>query len=204
MKMKVKVLAAFLLLSITVFAGQEVKKLHIGDKAVLTGVKMLAVSGEMVSIDDARKENGVLIIFSCNTCPFVLRWEGRYAELKELADKNKIGMLVLNSNYQKRNDVESYQEMKAHAKEKKYNFYYVVDKDSRIANAFGGQTTPHAFLFDGDMKLAYKGAIDDNFKSASNVKKAYLKDAISDIGKGENVRLKETQPVGCSIKRKLH
>ena len=53
---------------------------------------------------------------------------------------------------------------------------YAVDENSLLANAFGGQTTPHAFLFDGDMNLAYKGAIDDSYKSADEVKEAYLKE----------------------------
>ncbi len=93
--------------------------------------------------------------------------------------------------------------MKTHASEKGYNFYYALDENSLLANSFGGQTTPHAFLFDGNMKLAYKGAIDDNSKSADDVKQAYLKDAVASLGSGKKVALAETNPQGCSIKRKL-
>jgi hypothetical protein len=53
------------------------------------------------------------------------------------------------------------------------------------------------------MKLVYKGAIDDNYKSASDVKKRYLKDAIVSLANGEQIAVAETKPVGCSIKRKL-
>ncbi len=193
----------FLLLifiSLSVFG--ENNKLEIGDKASLTELKMLDVSGEKISLADVKKENGLLVLFSCNNCPFVLRWEGRYNSIKEWADKNDVGMIVLNSNHQKRSGDDSYEAMQNKAKDKDYRFYYVLDEDSRIANTFGGQTTPHAFLFDGDFRLAYKGVIDDSYKSASEVKKAYLKDAISDLGKGEKVSLAETKPVGCSIKRK--
>ena len=201
--MKRVLFIGLLLASLSVFASQEVGKLEVGDEAVLTDVKMEAVSGEMISIEDAAKENGVLVMFSCNGCPFVLAWEDRYNGIKELADKNQVGMIVLNSNYNKRSGGDSFEDMKNHASEAGYTFNYVLDKESKLANAFGGQTTPHVFLFDGSKKLVYKGAIDDNYKSADGVSKAYLKDALKNLGKGESIALQETKPVGCSIKRKV-
>lgn len=175
----------------------------IGGKATFTNVKMHDVSGAEYSLADVAGENGLLVMFSSNTCPFVLQWEDRYNELKSWADRHNVGMIVLNSNYGNRNGVDSFEEMKKHASEKNYNFPYVVDEDSQIANAFGGQTTPHVFLFDNNMELVYKGAIDDDYKSASDVKQAYAKDAIASLAKGEKVAVAETKPVGCSIKRKL-
>ena len=189
--------------SVSVFANGNAGKLGIGDNAVLTDVKMEDVSGVNISLKDVKKENGILVLFSSNTCPFVMQWEGRYPDLKAWADKNKVGMIVLNSNHQKHNAEESLEAMKKHAKEKDYNFYYAVDKESAIANAFGGQTTPHAFLFNSKMELVYKGAIDDSYKSAEDVKQPYLKDAISSLSAGKEVAVSETKPVGCSIKRKI-
>ena len=176
--------------------------MKIGDKAVHTNIKMLDISGEKISLADVKKDNGLLVMFSSNTCPFVLQWEDRYLEIKALADQHKVGMIVLNSNYGNRNGVDSYEAMQKHARNKNYNFYYAVDEDSKIANAFGGQTTPHAFLFDSDLELVYKGAVDDNYKSAKNVKQAYLKDAINSMVNGKEIAVTETKPVGCSIKRK--
>ena len=179
------------------------KQLEIGEKAVLTDVKMKDVSGVELSLSDASRENGLLVMFSSNTCPFVIAWESRYNEAKKWADANKVGMIVLNSNYHKRNDADSFENMKKKAKEEGYNFNYVVDKESKIANAFGGQTTPHVFLFNGDMKLVYKGAIDDNYKDAEAVSKAYLKDALDSLGNNKSIAITESKPVGCSIKRKV-
>lgn len=201
--MKRLVFIVMILLSVTVFGGDKSGKLEVGDKAVLTDVKMTEVSGKSLSLNDTKKENGLVVLFSCNQCPFVLRWENRFDEIKAWADKNDVGMIVLNSNYQKRNGDDSFDAMKVKAKEKGYEFSYVIDKESQIANAFGGQTTPHAFLFDGDFKLAYKGAIDDNYKSADDVSQTYLKDAITSLGAGEKVAIAETKPVGCGIKRKV-
>ena len=201
--MKKIMFVLLMVFSFSVFAGGNVGKLAIGNKAVLTDVKMEDVSGVNISLADAKKENGILVLFSCNTCPFVMKWENRYPELKAWADKNKVGMVVLNSNYQKHESEESLEAMTVHAKEKGYNFYYLLDKESLIANAFGGQTTPHAFLFNSKMELVYKGAIDDSYKSADEVKENYLKDAISYLSAGKEIVIAETKPVGCSIKRKL-
>jgi hypothetical protein len=201
--MKKFLIIMIVLLSVSVYAGNGSGKLQISDKAVLTDVKMTEVSGESVSLNDAKKENGLVVLFSCNQCPFVLRWEDRFDDIKAWADNNDVGMIVLNSNYQKRSGDDSFDAMQAKAKEKGYDFYYALDKESQIANAFGGQTTPHAFLLDGNFNLAYKGAIDDSYKSADEVSQAYLKDAISSLGAGEKVAIAETKPVGCGIKRKV-
>ena len=199
--MKGLLTACFLLVGVYAMAG--VKQLTIGDKATHTDVKMTGISGENVSLADLKMENGIVVIFSCNTCPFVLAWEDRYNDIYTWAKANKVGMAMLNSNFQKRSGDDSLEAMKKHAREKGYNFPYLIDKESLLANAYGGQTTPHVFLFDKDFNLVYKGAIDDNFKNASEVKETYLKDAISSLAKGEKIAVSETKPMGCSIKRKI-
>jgi len=190
--------AVFILAMVSQANGQ---KLEPGQTASHTGQKMTSVSGKSYSIEDATGKNGVLVIFSSNACPFVLKWEGRYNELKDWAEQHKVGMIVLNSNEKNRSGVDSFEEMKKHAAEKDYNFPYVVDKESLLANGWTAQTTPHAFLLNKDMKLVYKGAIDDNHDDAAKVKSAYVKDAIAALAGGKEIAVKETKPVGCSIKR---
>jgi hypothetical protein len=201
--MKKVIFLLMLTASFTVYGSNKVSNLAIGDKPVLNEAKMSDVSGAKISLADVKQENGLLVLFSSNTCPFVLQWEDRYPEIKAWADKNKVGMVVLNSNHTKRDSDDSFEAMKKHAKEKGYNFYYALDDQSAVANAFGGQTTPHAFLFNSKMELVYKGAIDDSYKSAKEVKKPYLKDAISSLSNGNKIAVAETKPVGCSIKRKI-
>lgn len=202
--MKKFLVLLMVVLSVPFFASAGDGQIEIGEKAKYTDVEMLSVNGERVSLADVSKENGLLVMFSCNTCPFVKRWEDRYSQVKAWADNNDVGMIVLNSNYKNRNGVDSYDAMKKHASDNDYNFHYVVDENSQIANAFGGQTTPHVFLFDDDMELVYKGAIDDNYKNAADVKKHYLKDALVSLGNERKVAVAETRPVGCSIKRKTN
>ncbi len=201
--MKNLVVLLMMMLAFSAYTSGQMPQLKIGEKAVLTDVKMTDISGKSISLNDAKQENGLLVLFSCNTCPFVLKWEDRYNDIKAWADKNKVGMIVLNSNYKKRSGDDSLEAMQQKAKEKGYTFNYVVDHESQIANAFGGQTTPHVFLFDSAFKLAYKGAIDDNYDNAAKVSKPYLKDAILGLATGDEIAVRETRPVGCSIKRKI-
>lgn len=173
----------------------------IGAKAPMIDVKMMDISGASWSLVDLKKENGLLVIYSCNTCPFVIAWEDRYPALSEFCEANNIGMVLVNSNEAKRNGDDSFEEMKIHAKEKGYNTAYVVDENAALANAMGARTTPHVFLFDKDLALAYRGAIDDNFKSKDDVKTPYLNEAITALTSGESINPAETKAMGCSIKR---
>ena len=132
-----------------------------------------------------KKVNGTLVIFSCNTCPFVIAWEGRYPEIANMANENQIGFALINSNEAKRNSEDSMEEMIAHAKVKGYsNIPYLVDQRSKLANALEQNQHP-MFLFDKDWKLVYEGAIDDNHKDAEGVIKKYLENALQNLAKGE-------------------
>ncbi|HKK82367.1 MAG TPA: redoxin family protein [Prolixibacteraceae bacterium] len=176
--------------------------LEIGDTLPDNEDMKCVVSNKDVYVDDLNEDNGLLIIFSCNTCPFVKAWEDRYPIVNSIAEDNDIGFALINSNYLKRIGDDSPQAMKKHAQVQEYQWPYLIDKESKLANSFGAQTTPHIFLFDGDLKLVYKGAIDDNYKNASNVENFYLKNALESLGKGEEIATKETRNLGCSIKRK--
>ena len=198
--MKRIILLFFVLATLTSFAQFSV--LEIGAKLPQSEKMQSTSSDKMINLESLVKENGLLVIFSCNTCPFVVQWEDRYPLLDEIAKTNKVGFVLINSNYMKREGDDSFEAMKKHAEVHKYQWPYLVDKESKLANAFGAQTTPHVFLFDKNMKLVYKGAIDDNYKDASAVEEFYLKEALESLGKGEEIKNKETRNLGCSIKRK--
>lgn len=186
----------------------DITTIDLGTKAPKTDVKMTGTDDKSVSLNDLKKANGLLVVFSCNTCPFVIGgddsegWEGRYNDLQTACDAQNIGLVLVNSNEAKRSNGDNLADMKAHAKEKGYSAVkYVLDTNSELANAFGARTTPHAFLFDKDMKLVYKGAIDDNVASAAKVTSPYLKNAIQNLGGGKKIDPADTKPVGCGIKR---
>ncbi|TNE27400.1 MAG: redoxin domain-containing protein [Bacteroidetes bacterium] len=179
--------------------------IEVGDDAPLQETQMLGVDGETTSLLEAKDENGLLVIFSCNTCPYVLAWEDQYPILKELADEQSIGMILVNSNSMKRNGDDSIDAMKEHASEMNYDFPYVVDENNALADAFEAQTTPHVFLLDGDMKLVFEGSINDKFENRDKVAtNEWLRDAMQKLGSGNanEIDPANTRQTGCSIKRK--
>ncbi len=177
-----------------------VEELSIGAEAPLTDLEVQDVSGEMLTLSEVAKSNGLLVNFSCNTCPWVGAWEDRYNPIAQLAEENDIGVIALNPNTAIRDDGESLQDMKERAEKSNYQFPYAVDKDSKLASAFGATRTPHIYLFNSDMELVYRGAIDDNAKSAEDVKNPYLKNAIKDLAAGNEISPKTTKSLGCTIK----
>ena len=175
--------------------------LPIGSTMPKAEVKMKDVSGKEVCMKDAVKAKGVLVMFSCNTCPYVIKNQERTIAISDYAQKMNVGVIILNSNEAQRTDDDSYDEMKAYAKEQKYNWNYVVDKNNEIADAFGANRTPECFLFDKELKLVYHGAIDDNPSDASAVGRHHLKEAITELAAGKDISVKESRSVGCTIKR---
>jgi thioredoxin-related protein len=91
--------------------------------------------------------------------------------------------------------------MKEHAKKYNYRAPYLLDSESKLANSFGAKTTPHIFMFNREHQLVYKGAIDDNYEDINKVKEFYLKEAMEQLANGKKIKVSETDPVGCSIKR---
>jgi peroxiredoxin len=177
-----------------------VEELPIGAEAPLTDLEVQDVSGEMLTLGEVAKSNGLLVNFSCNTCPWVEAWEDRYNPIAQLAEENDIGVIALNPNAAIRDNGESLQDMKERAEKSNYQFPYALDKDSKLASAFGATRTPHIYLFNSDMELVYRGAIDDNAKSVEDVKNPYLKNAIKDLAAGNEISPKTTKSLGCTIK----
>ena len=106
-----------LFLGITLLSAQDatiqkIKPLKIGEQAPLTEVVMKEVKGHDTSLKNELRENGLMVIFSCNTCPYVIAWEDQYNPLNELGEKMNLGMVLINSNEAKRNGDDALEEMK--------------------------------------------------------------------------------------------
>ncbi len=176
-------------------------ELAIGTKSPKADVKMMDVSGKEVSFNDVKTAKGLLVIFSCNTCPYVKLSESRIKENTDFCNKNGIGSLIINSNEAQRDADDSFDAMKKYAGDQKLAVPYVLDKKSEMADAFGATRTPQCFLFDAGGVLVYKGAIDDNVKDTKAVKQSYLKDALMAVLIGAKPGVTETKSIGCTIKR---
>jgi hypothetical protein len=181
--------------------------LVVGNDVDLSEPSMLATTGEPMTLKHIIQKNGLVVIFSCNECPFVVAWEDRYKKIASFAKDNGFGVALVNSNAAKRSgdiQADNFEAMVAHDEEMGYTkmgVFYLLDKASMLADAFQAKVTPHVYLFDGDGLLRYKGAIDDNYKSAMDVKAPYLMNAMESLLNGEEVDVEETDAIGCSIKR---
>ena len=184
---------------ITFLIGGE---LEIGSAMPLVDHQLADISGKTMTLTNAKGDAGTLVIFSCNTCPWVLAWEDRYVTLAQEFIPKGIGMIAVNSNESQFERDDSMEEMVEHAQEMGYNFPYVQDPGSKLATAFGARKTPHIYLFDEKDKLVYRGAIDDNARKPRKVKHTFLADAMDALLTGEKIDPVSTKALGCSIKFK--
>ena len=175
-------------------------ELKIGSEMPLAEVKMSDVGGKNVSLKDAMGENGLLVVFSCNTCPWANAWEDRNISVSKLSQKKGVGMIAINSNEGSRENGDGMDDMQARAKKAKYDFYYTVDEGSKLASAFGASLTPHIYLFNNKGTLVYRGAIDDNARRPKKVENPWLMDAINAMVAGDKINTTSTKALGCSIK----
>ena len=180
----------------------QAKEIDLGSKIPLEDIKMLDISGKNISLGDVKGENGLLVIFSCNTCPWVIKWEDRYVELAKKYKPKGIGVIAINSNEMNFGSSDSMDEMKKHAENNNYNFFYTMDEGSKLAREFGASRTPHIYLFDKNDELVYRGAVDDNASKARKVKKPYVANAIDAMLTGDDIKYASTKALGCGIKFK--
>jgi len=180
----------------------SVEPLPIGSALPNAEKKMKDITGKDVSFKDAMSKNGLLVMFTCNTCPVVHSYQSRTIEVCKYAQDKQVGVILLNSNEAYRNDGDSFNDMKDYAKDQSYNWPYVLDNNSAMADAFGATRTPECFLFNASGKLVYHGAIDNNPNGPSDVTRKHLVVAMEEMLAGKDVSVKTTRSVGCSIKRR--
>jgi hypothetical protein len=175
--------------------------LPIGSGLPKPAMQLKDVSGRSISLAQAKGVNGLLVMFTCNTCPYVVRNQQRTKDICSYAADHKMGVILLNANEADRSSGNSFDEMQAYAKAQDYRWYYALDDKSVLADAFGASRTPECYLFDKNGKLVYHGAIDDSPGDPQQVKRHHLQAAIDETLAGKDVSVKETRSVGCSISR---
>lgn len=183
--------------------------LKIGDKLPMADTDMNGVDGNAHTLSKLMGKKGLVIVFSCNTCPFVVGsesfagWEVQYNTLHQLAKDAGIGFVLVNSNAAKRGGDDSMEAMITRSGEKAYTMPYLVDENAVLADAFGAKTTPHVYFFNENSELIYQGAIDNTVDGKRKEDKNYLQQAMSDHVAGKKLSENTTPPRGCSIKRIL-
>jgi peroxiredoxin len=173
-----------------------------GDKAI--DFKLKNIDGKMVSLADYKNAKGFIVVFTCNHCPFSVKYQDR---INELAKKHKkdYPVIAINPNDTVAYPEDSYANMQKRAKDKGFVFPYLVDGTQQIAKTYGATKTPHVYLLQkegSDLVVKYVGAIDDNSDDASAVKTKYVENAIEELKAGKPVTVASTKAIGCGIKWK--
>ena len=183
-------------------SAQQAAKLHTGDGIPGAQIKLQSVSGKEISLSQEIGQNGLLVMFSCNTCPFVVRNQSVTEKVMKYAMAHHVGMVIINSNENQRDGADSYEAMKKYAATQGYAVPYVVDHGSELADMFGANHTPEIYLFNKEGKLTYQGAMNDNPSDLAGAKRMYITEAIDAQAAGKSMNPDATKSVGCSIKRK--
>ena len=197
-QMKKAILTTTLALSATLLVIAGLKP---GDNAVKFSLKN--VDGSTVSLSDYSDQKGVIVVFTCNPCPFAKAYEQRIIQLHKKYAEQGFPVVAINPNDVNVSPEDTFDKMKARASEKGYPFPYLKDDTQEIYKAYGATRTPHIFLLEtrgSKFKVAYIGSIDDNAMDASSVTKRYLEKAIGAVISGGKPEPATTKAIGCTIK----
>lgn len=163
------------------------------------------IDGSMISLTSFSKDKGVVIVFTCNHCPYSKLYEDRIIALDATMKKQGYRVLAINPNDPVAYPDDSFENMIIRAKEKKFTFPYVIDETQEIAKKFGATRTPHFFVLkkvNSSFEIVYIGALDDNAQESENVTVNYVEKAVEAVTKGEKAEPNTTKAIGCSIKWK--
>ncbi|MCH4551205.1 thioredoxin family protein [Aestuariibaculum lutulentum] len=161
------------------------------------------VSNKMVSLENAKGEKGTVIMFICNHCPFVIHVNSTLVNMANAYAKKGINFIAISSN-----DVVNYPQdgpdkMKIHAEAENYPFPYLYDETQEVAKAYDAACTPDLYVFNKDLKLTYRGQLDDSRPgNGLPVTGADLAHALDCLIEGiENTKTQKPS-IGCNIKWK--
>ena len=196
MKKKIALVALLGLMLVPVTA-----QLKVGD--VAPNFKLKNIDGTWVQLSDYNNQKGVVVVFTCNHCPYAKMYESRIQAIHARYQSQKVPVVAINSNDSTIVEADSYSNMIKNAKAKGFTFPYLLD-DQQLFQKYGATRTPHVFLLKKDKKqfiVTYIGAIDDYPQDAKEVKETYLADAIEALLQGKEPKVTFTKSVGCSIKQ---
>jgi peroxiredoxin len=174
-------------------------KLKIGSMA--PEFNLQATDGKNYSLKSFQEKKALVIMFSCNHCPYVQAYEDRIIEIQKDYAAN-LHVTAINSNDDQKYSEDSFANMIDRASKKGFNFPYLRDETQDVATAYGATHTPEIFLFDQERKLAFHGKIDDNWQDPNSVRTKYLRNAIDEMLAGKQISVPETFTIGCTIKWK--
>jgi peroxiredoxin len=198
--MKKMILSTVLVLTAVLLVNAGLKP---GDDA--TAFTLKNVDGKSVSLSDYKDQKGVILVFTCNPCPFAKAYEQRIIRLHNIYADKGFPVVAINPNDVEISPDDSMEQMKVRADEKDYPFVYLKDETQDVYKSYGATKTPHIYLLQnkgGKFKVVYVGAIDDNAMEEASVINKYVESAIAALNSGSKPDPATTRAIGCTIKAK--
>ena len=196
---KLVILGLFILATISVNA----QSYQVGDKAA--DFKLKNVDGKYISLSDYEDAKGFILIFTCNHCPYSVAYEDRIIELDKKYKAKGFPVIAINPNDPDIFESDSFENMIKRSKKKGFTFPYLIDETQDIYKKYGATKTPHVFILsnrNAKHTVEYIGAIDNNYKSASQATKHYIANAVDALLQNKKLAVTNTKAIGCSIKSK--
>ena len=156
--------------------------------------------GRVFNSWDCFGEQGLLVVFTCNHCPYAVAQWGRLIRLAQRARHLGVNTVAINPNIHPDYPQDAPEGMRELVGKLRIDFPYLVDGMQKVARAFGAQCTPDPYLFNRDAELVYHGRIDDNWQDEDAVTRHELWDAIEALAAGEALEAQQNPAMGCSIK----
>lgn len=172
--------------------------LHLGDEA--PEFALPGVDGRTYSLGSFAGKAVLVVVFSCNHCPYVQAYEDRLVAIQRDYEGQGLQLVAINSNDDVDYPEDSFEQMIARAEARGFNFPYLRDASQQIARVYGATHTPQLFVFDRPRRLRYQGKIDDNWQQPQKVTRRYLREAVEALLQGRQPAEPATHAIGCTIK----
>ena len=172
--------------------------LELGAKA--PDFSVVGTDGQTYGLANFAKASTLVVFFTCNHCPFVVGSdEVTRATAEKFQDKG-VAFIGINSNSEKTNPTDDFDQMVLRMKEHNFLWIYARDASQEVALAYGALRTPHFYVFDADRKLVYCGRGVDQPRDTSKVQVNDLEKALAEVTAGQSVSVPLTNPIGCNVK----
>ena len=176
----------------------KTRRLRIGGKG--PDFNLPGVDGQNHTLSGFSDKKIVVVIFTCNHCPYAQAYEDRLINIQRDFSDEGVALIAINANETRNYPEDDFPKMVLRAKEKGFNFPYLRDETQAVANAYGAHYTPEIFLLDQERRLRYTGRIDDHWQDAEGARIHDLREAISALLSGATIPSSETHAIGCTIK----
>ncbi len=158
--------------------------------------------GDVRSLDDYDDAEALVIVFTCNHCPYAKHVEDKLIDVARMYQKRGVQFIGICSNDPERYPADSFERMAERAEEKDYPFPYLQDESQEVAQAYEAACTPDFYVFDADRTLVYRGRFDETRPNHGESHGRDLRQALDELLEDGEVKVEQKPSMGCNIKWK--